>query len=319
MTAPTTWDAAVLEWARPRAASLGLDAARLQIVRVVNPSGWFMNQSFGLTDGHARLHGKLAPHDADTVDDMRRVFACGDALRPYHAPAFVAWMELGDWCGYLTAHVDGTEPERTLVPEIVAVVERLHVDERLAASLPTGITTTRDAFAELFLGRFTEDLTGLEPPPFVSAETFAWMHTEVERLRASTAIAAFDEPARAVVHGDLHLGNILVERSGAWWIVDWDEMHRGDAAIDLAILLRPWIAHGESVDAFVHAKDAAFRERFAVACRAVVLDEIIDTLANWATATEVPAVTESVRAKMQRIHERALVEYRGRYDSSAPR
>jgi len=62
-----------------------------------------------------------------------------------------------------------------------------------------------------------------------------------------------------------------------------------------------------------YAKDAPFGERFAVACRAVVLDEIIDTLANWVTAVEVPAVTERVRTKMQRIHERALVEYRARW------
>jgi len=123
----------------------------------------------------------------------------------------------------------------------------------------------------------------------------------------------FDAPTVSPVHGDLHFGNVLVEPSGRWWLIDWDDLHRGDPAADLAILLTPLIERDGSVDRLLGPRDDAFMERFAVCARAVILDGAIDSLSDWADADAVPSAGDTIRTEKRTTHERALQLYRERY------
>ena len=150
-------------------------------------------------------------------------------------------------------------------------------------------------------------------PPFVSAETFEWMRAEKRHLVTMTGSAAFDAPALAPVHGDLHLGNVLAEPDGRWWIVDWDDLHRGDPAADLSILLSPLLARGDPVEHLLGHRDKAFTERFALCARAVLLDDVIDSLADWARADDAPVAADEIRAAKRATHELSLRVYRERW------
>ncbi|PJF46035.1 MAG: hypothetical protein CUN48_15850, partial [Candidatus Thermofonsia Clade 3 bacterium] len=168
-----------------------------------------------------------------------------------------------------------------------------------------------------WIERFTSDLDELEGsssvPPFVSPATMQWMRQETGRLAAMTEAAPFAAKPTAAIHGDLHLANVLVEATGRWWLIDWDDLAYGDPAADLAMVLAPLIARGESVEALLGTRDDAFLCRFALCQRAVLLDLVIDSLADWADADRLPAAAAAVRHAKRAAHERGLVVYRKRY------
>jgi len=52
----------------------------------------------------------------------------------------------------------------------------------------------------------------------------------------SGALAALPDHATTWIHGDLHPGNVLIDRKGISGILDWGDLARGDAATDLGAL-----------------------------------------------------------------------------------
>ncbi|HEU0298773.1 MAG TPA: phosphotransferase [Longimicrobium sp.] len=308
------------------AAELGLDAARLRVEYVLNWGG-FVNRSFHVTDGHARLHLKLAC-EPEIQGALRRFWELrGMMAERYHAPAAVAWIEVPgtDYAGILSRWIEGAPPgalDERLAAEIVAVVARLHADRELAARLPSPPTpaTCADVYLRTYDERFAADLDYVdgERPPFVSPETAEWMRAEAKALQGAVRAApAFARAADAPTHGDLWLDNLLVTPAGEWYVLDWDDLAPGDPALDWGMLFGP--ARGDLRTAMDRAlppalaADAAVRERLALYARASLLDWIIDPLSDWIAATEAPEHIGEVRAEKERIHRAALAAYRARY------
>ncbi|HEX2079096.1 MAG TPA: hypothetical protein VHG08_15335 [Longimicrobium sp.] len=312
------------------AAELGLDGARLRVEYVLNWGG-FVNRSFHVTDGRARLHLKLAC-EPEIRDALRRFWGLrGMMAERYHAPDAVAWIDVPgtDYAGVLSRWIDGAPPDALddpLAGEIVSVVGRLHGDRELAARLPSPATpaTCVDVYLRTYDERFFADLEYIdgERPPFVSPETLEWMRAEAAALRAAVRAApAFAEAADAPTHGDLWLNNLLVTPAGEWHVLDWDDLAPGDPGLDWCMLFGP--ARGDLRTATDRALppavagDAAMRERLALYARASLLDWIIDPLSDWIAATEAPEHIDEVRREKERIHRAALHAYRARYPHPA--
>lgn len=305
---------------RARAAELGLEPSRIELRYVLNWGG-FVNASFTVQDGARRHHLKLAG-SAEDRERLARWRVHGERLAALHrAPRIAGWVDLGTWAGILFEHLEGRVddplPARHL-PTLLATVGGLHADHELAERLPPRLL--RASFLDYFVECCAADLAEMEErPPFVDEATFAWMQSENERLRrAIQECAAFDGEAQVAVHGDLWAGNVLVTGDGRPYVLDWDELARGDPALDYLLLLGDRLGAVGEERALLQDRDAAFLERFALGRRALLLTNVVDSLADWIDARRAPEHTARVRRCKRALHERSLRDYRERYDPDAP-
>lgn len=78
---------------------------------------------------------------------------------------------------------------------------------------------------------------------------FAWTMHRGPYLSAREADAAeatmrgLDRGAARLCHGDFHPKNILVDRGGGWWIIDWVNMACGEPLADAARSLLVFLQH----------------------------------------------------------------------------
>lgn len=295
-----------------------LDATAIKVTHVLNWGG-FVNHSFTVADGRNRYHLKLTG-DPDHLARLRQWFALAGVLtRDYHAPKTIGWMDFAEvgLSGLLFEHVDGSTAnfvdDTALVSDLIALTDRLHHDEQLRRPLRTHTTKTCfDHFSETYLDRFTADLEVIGPArlSFVTPSLLDWMWAETRRLRDKAAsLPAFARPALAAVHGDLHEGNVLVGGE-QWFVVDWDDLALGDPALDFAILLWPLVYQGRSwLEFALPETDDAFPERMELYLQAQLLDEVIDSLADYVEAHVVPSKLEYIRRIKRQRHEEALERY----------
>ena len=160
--------------------------------------------------------------------------------------------------GLVMDHVDGEslprrvltdEPfgdaRRVLVGQVGAFLAGLHaIDPAEVPGLPHS-----DVLADMW-GVY--DLVGGGSPVF--KKTQAWL----EANRPATT-------APTIVHGDLRLGNLIVDRTGLAAVIDWELAHLGDPLEDLAwICVKAWrfgaapeVAGIGSIDELVAAYEAA--------------------------------------------------------------
>ena len=264
--------------------------------------------------GSSPADGTVWPGD-DTRAGLRRWHALADRLSAYyHAPRILDRIELaGSHEGLLFEWIDGETPARltgALSTEMFATLERLHSDEWLAGRLAAA-GSCADAYGHSLHDRFVEDLAHVarHRPPFVNEASLAWLTAQAAELQRIVATSpAFQAPANSPVHGDLWLENVLVTATGDWYLLDWDDLRLGDPAGDLATLLGPTrtVIDLAPLPAAAAARlDTAALARFEVYRRAVVLDWIIDPLADWIEAAGVPAHTEAVRTEKRAAHEAA--------------
>jgi hypothetical protein len=316
----------VLRAVRTHAGALGLRADRVAVEYVLNWGG-FGNAAYNAGDGARRVHLKLAP-DPDGQDALRRWQAVRTILEGrYHTPAMLGWLTVPGttYQGPVFAFIDGPFLDGFQQPgvldEVLRVVERLHADEELARVLAAGAParTHLDCLVSRYTRMLREDLEAVraEPPPFVPPGRVRWMGEQVDLLELPAwEGGAFGAAARDVVHGDLWWNNILVRPSGAWHILDWDDVGLGDPALDFATVLFP-LTVGPTArrwqDFPIPAGDEAFAARMALYRRAQVLDWVIDVLADWIECRDVPAVRDAVRARKQAEHERFLRVYEADY------
>jgi len=119
-----------------------------------------------------------------------------------------------------------------LLPGRTADQAALTVEQRSAAAAP--------------LGRFLRALHAL--PLNAGPDSFDRLAAEWMRARTAERLSElgierprwFDDPVRkpvlrALVHGDLHARQILVDGGVVTGIIDWGDVHFGDPACDLAI------------------------------------------------------------------------------------
>jgi fructosamine-3-kinase len=304
----------------------GLNAATLEVRYVLNWGG-FVNHSFTITDGQTAYHLKLA-EEKSSQESLRRWAEVHKFLEErYHAPRLVNVIELnkGRYVGLLFEHLTGRTADPLLAPqlqsEICDLLAALNTDRELAAKLQTNtVRTHRDCFLNTFIQRFDEDLEflGHRLPEFVSRETLGWMQAETRLLESLAMGDAFSRTADAPAHGDLWAGNILTTEDGRFFILDWDELALGDPAMDYAVLLGPLLLSEQATsltwqDLGLPFVDEAFAARMDVYLRAYLLDWVIDVLADYVDADEVPAHRDEVRAQKQRDHLHYLPLYRQRY------
>lgn len=307
-----------------RSGELGLDTGRLRVEYVLNWGG-FVNRSFHVTDGRTRLHLKLAC-EPRIRDALRRFWSLrGMMADRYHAPRALAWVDVPgtDYAGVLFRWIDGAAPaalDDRLAAEVVECIDALHRDGELAARLSAEDAACADVYRRTYHRRFLEDLEYVtpHPPPFVPPPLLEWMRDEAMALEAAVSdSSAFAQAADAPMHGDLWLNNLLVSPDGAWYVLDWDDLSRGDPAMDWCMLFGPTRADlrgamDRPLPPAVTA-DAAARERLAIYARASLLDWMLDPLSDWVGATEAPEHLAEVRAEKERIHRASLAAYRARY------
>jgi aminoglycoside phosphotransferase (APT) family kinase protein len=281
--------------------------------------GGFVNQSFAISDGADRYHLKIT-NTVDHISRLERWLKFHDVLElRYRTPKLVAWVDFPKigFAGLLMEHVDGTNAKLLehpdLVQQLIEFVRRLHSDVEIQSRLSTteNSKTYCDYFIETYIDRFTADLATIaqNPPPFISDSLLVWMSNETEHLRRrAISTQAFNAAARAPVHGDLHEGNILVT-ANEWFVVDWDDLSLGDPAVEFAVLFWPLMYKGLDWRTLLTADDS-FTERIELCLRAQLLDEVIDTVADYVEAGIVPSKQVETRLAKKLRHEEALEKYR---------
>ncbi len=309
-----------------RSAALGLDAATLDVRPVLNMGG-FVNRSFRVSDGRRTLFVKLADEAENRAGlEVWRRHAARLTAR-YRAPAMLGWLDVPGTAlaGPVFDWIDGNVPRRiagSVRRTVEPLVRALHEDAELAAALDGGAVpaTCADVFERTYARRYREDLDSVEatPPPFVPADRLRWMRDESSGIaRRIAADPAFAEPADRATHGDLWIDNLRIGQDGTLFVLDWDQLGRGDPVIDWAVLCGP------------HARDlrpatarrglprlpggTAAHARLELLARATLLDWIIDPLADWIEANAFPRVRARVRRAKQRVHEEAVNMYEGVY------
>lgn len=153
----------------------------------------------------------------------------------------------------------------------------------------------------------------------VAPDVLAWMRREIRSVRGLIEQEAAFEGVRAVpIHGDVWSDNILIEPSGGSLLIDWDGLAIGDPVLDCATLLWPLLPDGGDAAAWLgsRARDAGLLARLEVCRRAALLEEVIDPLADWVEAKQMPAHGARVRPEKLRVHTNAIAEYRRRYGNN---
>jgi aminoglycoside phosphotransferase (APT) family kinase protein len=310
------------EFAR-RGEALGLDPDRLRVEYVLNWGG-FVNQSFRIGDGEPRFHLKLS-RDPDDLATWYRIHR--ELTASYRAPPVLDWVTIAatGHQGMLFPYLAGGPVERWspgLRHELASVLSRLHADRSIRARAwpEDGPTTCAAGYFADFHERFVADLAFVaeRPPVFVDATLLAWMQAEVRALADMVAgSAAFALPADAMIHGDLWPNNLLVQPSGDWYLLDWDECRVGDPALDLAKLFDDDMSEGDpGPSAEIGATvDPGTADRLHLYWRAILLDWVIDPLADYLDADQAPEHAVAVRVRKEREHRLALGRYRAKYRS----
>ena len=290
--------------------------------------GGFVNASFQVTDGERSYYLKLADED-DSLDRLDRWRVMSDLLsRRYRAPTMLDWIKIphAPFEGPLFEYFSGRAVDLTVQPAMLGnlldLLGRLHADRDLAAALQAlgdQAQTCAEYFLSVYIDRFDEDLRVAvgDLPPFVPLDLLSWMMGETRELEGlARDLPEFQYPAGAPVHGDLWSSNVLVDAQGDWRVIDWDDLELGDPALDFSILLGPLWRNGaltlEQAASYL-PEDPALRARFNLCLRAMVLDQVIDPLADWVESEAAPEHQQEVRAEKERVHREALARYRQLY------
>lgn len=313
---------------RKHAQRYGLRPETVEARYILNWGG-FVNASFQITDGECSYHLKLAD-DEEALESLDRWRALSELLSArYRAPRMVDWIEIPrmPFEGLLFEYFHGQQADLAAQPglrrDLIDLLGRLHTDSALVNALRAlgdEIPTCAEYFLSVYIDRFDEDLRAVagDLPPFVSLDLLSWMMGETRELEGlARDLPEFQSPASAPTHGDLWPSNILVDDQGDWRIIDWDDLGFGDPALEFSILLGPLWRHGglslEQAAAYL-PEDAALHKRFALCLRALVLDEVIDSLADWVESGFAPDHQAEVRVEKERVHREALALYHRLYD-----
>jgi aminoglycoside phosphotransferase (APT) family kinase protein len=293
-------------------------------VRVARALNWggFTNAHFVISAGTRRYHLKLAD-DAASAAELRRWQRLADRLEgQYRAPKIVDWIALPGTphAGLLFEQISGTAPslveQPAFVDDVVALLRRLHGDSSLAKVLADeGLASDpRGSVLGHYVETLETDLRECGDRYPVSADLLGWMEREVAVVRRLIENATvFDQAPGVPIHGDLWQQNLLVTKDQNWFVLDWDGLSLGDAALDHAVLLLPHVQAGRDLTRWTAGLDPDFATRFDLCVRAGRLDEVVDPLADWVEAEVSPQHMDEVRARKMEIHLRALAQYRAAY------
>jgi hypothetical protein len=314
----------------------GLQPAALEARYILNWGG-YVNASFTITDGQLAYHLKLAD-DEEMLHRLAVWYDLNEILAgQYCAPRILDWIEIPetDFAGLLFQYLPGRPADLAAEPDILQgvldLLPRLHADQSLAIflmgdedlPLPGGPQEGAPSCADYFLGtyidRFDEDLLEVARalPPFVPLSLLDWMMGETRELEGlARDEPAFQIQAGSATHGDLWPNNILVGEDGQWHIIDWDDLSLGDPAVEYSLLLGRLWQDGHLSRAEVGAllpEDPHLCRRFELCLRAYLLDQVIDSLADWVESDFAPEHQQRVQTEKEHVHKEALALYRQIY------
>lgn len=326
-------------WAAKNAQSLGLDSSKLEVRYIYNPGG-FVNQSYWVTDGETTVHIKLAR--TEKAHRLKQWASISEHLSiHYKAPRLIGEIteELieGYTYGLVFRFIEGkslssVSNSKPIVENILHLLHQLHRDKEIQQMIrndePNNVQddlhdySYADAFKEEYINRFLEDLDIIRSKQhlldFVTSDSINWFENEVVALdQLVRSTASFQQKALDVVHNDMNWENVLVDYNHDSWIIDWDDFTvSGDAAMDYSVLLWPkyneqeWPYWSEIV--LTLAGKELF-ERLQFYFRAKLLDDVIDVLADYIEAEEIPELKEITQKRAKEIHLRAYSEYKKLY------
>jgi hypothetical protein len=307
------------EYFRAESGRFDLNSDRLKTERILNWGG-FGGYSYTVGDGDRSIHVKLTAEPAD----LQRWLTFHDHLeRDYHAPRVLAWVDIPDTPlgGLVFEHIDGetwdTAARPELLPHLRGLLDRLHADRLLADRIGDPPRSYRECWDLRYRDQFEQDLIAVrgKRPGSVTAARLDWMEQESRKVLAlADDHPAFDGITRAPCHWDLWPNNVMVNRAGRWWVLDWDSLAVGDEAEDLATLAWPFFyAQGQDWrDRLGEERNGPFAARMDFHLRAITLDYAIDVLADWAEC-DVPEWREQVCPIKEVEHHRYFDWYRSRW------
>jgi len=298
----------------------GLGGGEIVVEPVLNWGG-FMKSSFHVTNRARALHVKLAmAHDQA---ELRRWLAVHDVLTAeYRAPRALGWIDIPDagYGGIVFEHLEGehwdVRQRPALMNELVALLDRLHADRKMAERIGDPPRTYRQCWEMRYREQFEEDLRTVraDRPPVVSEWSLAWMEAESRKLLAlGREHPALEGRTLSPCHWDLWANNVLVGADGAWWVLDWDGLAVGDEAEDLATLV--WVNVFELNQDWrevLGERDAAMSARIDLHLRAIMLDWTIDVLADWVDCAATPWA-DQVRVRNEAMHLKHMEWYQRRW------
>ncbi|MBE1442431.1 aminoglycoside phosphotransferase family protein [Paenibacillus sp. OAS669] len=315
------------EWAAANSSSLGLKGADTKAEYIWNPGG-FVNQSYRISDGETIRHVKLSTEE--NASSLKQWTLISEYLsHPYHAPRLVGEVTQEILPGYsyglVFEYIKGEPLSSISNPDLVVekllnVLKRLHSDAEIRRRIP-GKAKGRsyaEAFIEEYVARFEEDMQVIRAKrhllAFVTDSSLDWFDHEVEALKQmANRNEAFQKQAQDIVHNDLNWQNVLVEDSGHFWIIDWDNLViDGDAAMDYSVLLWPMVRSPKWPwwkERVVGLAGEELLERMELYFRAKLLDDVIDILADYVEAESIPEVKEKTQRRAKEIHLHAYPEY----------
>lgn len=311
-------EVALLQWLNQNRRRLGLNTGALSLRPVMNPSGGHQTKNYSvLADGTPRLHARLGPAGDATAP---WVHAYPVLERRHSVPRLLAAVHQEDLGGHesalIFAHVGGTVPKpaaaRELLGAVLAAARALHRDAALQSMLPrAGSVDCGVLFRQVYARRWAADMAEVlqkrELLTFVDPQRLEWLQELAQDVTdAAARVPAFSEPADRLIHGDLHWDNILADGKG-FWLVDWEDIRAGgDPVLDYALLVAPFPECVRTMDL-----SAAERARLSIHLRAVVVDQAIDTLADWLEALgEEPPMGRRAQALSRSRHEAAVSRIR---------
>ncbi|MCP1310364.1 phosphotransferase [Paenibacillus tyrfis] len=111
----------------------------------------------------------------------------------------------------------------------------------------------------------------------------------------------FQKKANDTVHNDINWHNVLVEENGGFWMIDWDDLAvHGDAAMDYSVFL--WPLYGSKdwpywEERLMDLEGSERFERMEIYFRTKLLDDVIDVLADYIEAENVPEVKQRTQQR----------------------
>jgi hypothetical protein len=232
--------------------------------------------SFVVRIGERRLWAKVAA-DADGEESLTTWAELAGLLADRHAaPELLDVLTVDGRTALLFPYVDAQPATRSTLhgryDEATELLAGLHADRELAERLGEP-TTTATCFRAVWLERFEADLDVVEG--YLAKDLHAYLEDQVDVL--GTLVGALDDEVHAAVHGDPWHENFLLTPERLW-LLDWEDLAVGDPVVDDAILRHDAVG----IDLH-HWPDGP---AYAVARRALMLDEVVDVAADWVENTD---------------------------------
>ncbi len=228
--------------------------------------------------------------------------------------------------GLVFEHLEGAPPDGgTNTGVLAALARRLHADRELARKIHPfrGATTVGQVFERMHVRRWDIDINIVRdaaPPAIVDEQLLDWMERETRTLEHEVRNSVpFQVPPRWPTHGDLYEGNTLITDAGDLYLLDWDDLALGDPAADYILILWGPARRDPSLDWHrfgVRATDDGFADRMRFYPRAILLDEIIDGLAEYVGLDATDRVLAPTSREKFQAFENGLSLYRERYGQS---